>query len=70
MYFLSCLGRVKPERLLKPWGHVLIASIQEMMPMIETFLDFTTVFSFIVFIMKKIIETVPPRLLEVFWYKI
>lgn len=62
---MSCLGWVKPETLLKQWGQVLIDSIQEVMPMINDFMDFITVLGFFIFMLKKIIESVPPRLLEV-----
>lgn len=54
-----------PETLENYRGHVLIVSIQEVMPMVNSIIDLATVLSFFILIFNKIIEAVPPRLLEV-----
>lgn len=52
--------------LWKEWGLIKeIASIQEVLPMINHMSDVLTVISIIVWIVEKLLQTVPPRLLEV-----
>lgn len=51
---------------MEEWGLIEeIASIQEVLPMINFVSDVLTVFSIIVWIIEKLLQTVPPRLLEV-----
>ncbi len=52
--------------LWKEWGLIKeIASIQEVLLMINHMSDVLTVISIIVWIVEKLLQTVPPRLLEV-----
>ena len=44
------------------WGLVCVDSIREVLPMVN---DFIMVTGFILFLLQKMFETIPPRLLEV-----
>lgn len=51
---------------MEQWGlKIEVASIREVLSMINIISDVLTVFSIIVWIVEKLIQTVPPRLLEV-----
>lgn len=44
------------------WGPVCVDGIREVLPMIN---DFMMVISFAMFLLQKLVEIIPPRLLEV-----
>lgn len=54
---------------MEKWGlQIDIASIQEVLPMINLLSDILTVVSIIVYVIQKVLELGPPRLLEVINY--
>ena len=62
-------GPATDLKAMEQWGlQIDIASIQEVLPMINLLSDILTVVSIIVYVIQKVLELGPPRLLEVINY--